>query len=325
MQYRKTTSASNKGSDLKPIGDTGWHPFRVRIGRLRTAPVIASAALGALITIGVGMPTPAAAQVHTATVNSRRQTENRFRDVVERPASWMGRMVTVEGQVSHIYGPHMFTIHGPGDLANSEIPVVGSEPISIQYDRPGSPTLRVNDRVRITGTALYFTRDTVQDMLDARLPNDVYRRFTDRLMIVTNFVGTDDLTGASAPRYHARGGVADITYMVTRPRLEDMIGQWARLSNVKVLSLVSDRGFWVGERDNRRLFAVLDPALDRGEMDRLVRVKPGQTLNLIGVIEKMPSRQEAMRRWTTIDNKEADALSREPAYLHVRSISILNP
>jgi len=288
-----------------------------------------SYAVAALITglacVSPAVTAPAAAQRDAVLKSSRGGSETRLRDLAERPEKWMGRRITVEGLVNQVYGTQMFTIHGVGDPASASIPVIGADPITIQVERAGSPALRVNDRVRVTGNVLYFTREAVQDVADVRLPAEVYRRFSDRPMIVTDEVQTDVTVNGAAPRFHARGGVADVTYLITRPRLSDMIGQWARLSNVKVLNLVSDRGFWVGEGDNRRMFAVLAPALDRGDMDRLVRVKPGQTVSLIGVIERMPSREEAMRRWTTIDNHEADALVKEPTYLLVRSISIQNP
>lgn len=291
-----------------------------------TAPLI----IAALCSAGLYLPISASAQNRSNTdravsVRDTQTARQGLRDLAEQPEKWIGRRITVEGYVGQVYGPHMFTIHGTGDLSGISIPVIGADPISILYQQPGSPALRTNDRVYVTGDVLYFTRPGVEGRTRARFTNDVYRRYANQPMIVTDEVRNDNPGSGSVIPASSQRGVPDITYLITRPRLADMAGNWARLSDVKVLDLVSDRGFWVGEGTNRRLFAVLAPALDRGEAEHLVQVKPGQTVTLIGVIEKMPPREEILHRWKTIDNREADALAREPVYLLVRSIDFQMP
>lgn len=101
-----------------------------------------------------------------------------------------------------------------------------------------------------------------------------------------------------------------------------MIGRGVRLTRVHVFDVISDRGFWVDSGRSRRIFVVLDRALNQGALEHIVNIRKGQILNLNGIIEAMPDRSEALRRWT-IDEREADQLMKEPAYLHVNGVSVL--
>jgi hypothetical protein len=237
----------------------------------------------------------------------------------------MGRRASVDGVVSSVYSPQFFVIRGTGDLSNFSVPVVSEEPIAAVPGRPSSQSVQVNDTVQVTGDILHFSREAIQSRIDGRFTTHAYDRFLDRPMIVADAVTID------LPR-NAQGGVSyrrsrpvpDVTYLITRPKITEMIGQTVRLTRVRVLDVISDRGFWIGAGPDRRIFAVLDKALDSGVMEKIVRIRKGQILNLTGVIEQMPDRNEALHRWT-VTPAEADQIVKEPVYFHVNGISLTEP
>jgi len=62
------------------------------------------------------------------------------------------------------------------------------------------------------------------------------------------------------------------------------------------------------------VFVVLDPPLDAGNAENKIVIKPGQTLNLTGVLKLMPNPQQAQQQWG-LSSKEAQALKNQALYL----------
>lgn len=76
-----------------------------------------------------------------------------------------------------------------------------------------------------------------------------------------------------------------------------LVGKRLTFNVVNVESVIADRAFWVGPSTGERLLAVLDPALDNGVMERIVRVKQGQQRTMSGTLQRMPPIETARRRW----------------------------
>lgn len=92
-----------------------------------------------------------------------------------------------------------------------------------------------------------------------------------------------------------------------------------QFTNVTAQNVNGDRTFWIGTGGTQPLFVVLTPPLDAGSAENKVVVKPGQTLNLTGVLKPMPSPQQAQTEWG-LSPAEAQQLSSQTLYLQAERI-----
>lgn len=105
----------------------------------------------------------------------------------------------------------------------------------------------------------------------------------------------------------AEFGIAEMTVVFTRP--VDYVGR-SVTGTAKVDEVVSDRGFWLGEGDNR-LFTVIREDTPRKEM---IDINAGQRLNLTGFLVK----SEAADNLTgELDDKTKKILEEEDQFLAV--------
>jgi hypothetical protein len=97
-------------------------------------------------------------------------------------------------------------------------------------------------------------------------------------------------------------------------------GRRAEVKNARVLNVVGDRTFWVGEDESQKLFVRLDRSLDAGYMEKVVRMKPGQLVNLSGYLRAAPADSPS---WWRHRYSHGDTDMGEQLYLHTDSIEFL--
>lgn len=108
--------------------------------------------------------------------------------------------------------------------------------------------------------------------------------------------------------------------IITNANKQTLIDKPVQLTNVKVQSVVGDRTFWVGSSNAQRVFVVLASNLDEGAVENKVIVKPGQTLDLAGVLKPVPSVKQAQQQWKGLTAAEAQGLKGQIIYLQANQI-----
>ena len=125
----------------------------------------------------------------------------------------------------------------------------------------------------------------------------------------------------SADKDVAIGWIRDLL-----PALEQendvLIGQRLAVNSVLVESVIGDVVFWVGPSKQRRMLVVMDKeTMDTPETKTII--KTGQIVNVVGVIEPMPSKQVAPHLWAMVTAKEAAEFSPHPIYLFATHIKVV--
>ena len=140
----------------------------------------------------------------------------------------------------------------------------------------------------------------------------------------------DDQTRTTAAPNSATEGTTANDQAATGDALTDMLvvansddqtmyaGRQASFANVKVQSVVGDRGFWIGPNARRQLFVVIDEA-NAGQAENAVQVAPGQTLTVNGVLEELPPLDQAPAEWG-LDDSSSAALANQQVYLHAAQV-----
>ncbi len=113
-------------------------------------------------------------------------------------------------------------------------------------------------------------------------------------------------------------GLTDMLVVVNDQNQAALAGRPALFANVRVQSVVGDRGFWIGPDQTRQLFVVMDEA-NVGQAEGQIQVAPGQTLTLNGVIEQLPPLEQAPPEWG-LDASNSAALANQQVYLHANQV-----
>ena len=114
--------------------------------------------------------------------------------------------------------------------------------------------------------------------------------------------------------------ITDVKIAYTASAQPSWTGRRVDIKNARVLNVVGDRTFWVGDDEANKLFVRLDSGLDAGYMEKVVQMKPGQLVNLSGSLNSAPA---ASPKWWRHRYAHGDSDMGEQVYLHATSVEFL--
>jgi hypothetical protein len=114
--------------------------------------------------------------------------------------------------------------------------------------------------------------------------------------------------------------ITEVVTVTSAPNPTSLVNKRVQFTSTKVLSVIGDRPFWVGRSNNEKLAVVLDPALDKGSAENKIVIKPGQTLDIAGVLKPMPSPETAQKQWG-LSASEAQGFQAKTVYLQADKIN----
>ncbi len=128
--------------------------------------------------------------------------------------------------------------------------------------------------------------------------------------------GTDIATAKPAEASVPGVPLSDVVTFAAAADPLSFVGRKAKLTNVAVQKVISDRAFFVGPTPQQQMLVLLDKGMDAGASGaNKVTVAAGQPVSLIGVVEKMPT-QEAISQQYQISGDNYAAIQSQKAYLH---------
>lgn len=231
--------------------------------------------------------------------------------IIQNPNAYLGKTVTVSGDVERIFAPRAFNMDSGVNVG--ELLVLGAEPFPNVPDG-GNRAYVVDDTAVVTGTVRLLVTAEVEREIGWDLDRQLEIEFEGKPVLIAKSISFK----AGANRSDATGNtggdpIRDIIIVVAAPDRLPLIGRRVELENVPVQSVVGDKGFWVGPDKERQLFVALDESETRGP-DARVKVRPGQTVTVAGEIKKVPSMEEARKRWELGEANSA-TLETERVYL----------
>lgn len=281
------------------------------------------------------------------------------RQIIDNPAAYVGKTVTVSGEIEEIYNPRAFVIDSGYSVG--ELPVFGREPFPLVPDKENRAYV-VSDVATVTGVVQMLVTADVQREIGWDLTPDIIAKFNAKPVLIAQNVsfrpgagktanpsgntGASDLTNPNANDSNSTkantGGETtgannptgansnaspevDILAIVAAPQQVQLVGKRVQLTKVKVLDVVGDRTFYVGSNENQRVLVVLDETktpntATEGRYD----IKKGQVISFSGEVRRMPSVDEAKRQFGNLMSDSAlKNLSDQKIYVHTDKINIL--
>ncbi len=243
-------------------------------------------------------------------------------NITANPAAYVGKTVTVKGEVEDLRGPQAFTLDGDG-IAGGELLVVGKDPFPVVPGRTADAYLVRDDEVQVTGTVRMFVATEIEREIGWDLDPQLEIEFQgQKPVLIANSLNVTRATATPTPAGAAREPIADLLVIITAGDRLPLVGRRVLLSNVKVQSMAGDRGFWIGPSDAQRLFVRMDKDFTAGRGEKIVNVNQGQIRTLGGVINRLPSQEEMKKQWG-LSASEAARLERDRIYLEADNIELL--
>lgn len=108
--------------------------------------------------------------------------------------------------------------------------------------------------------------------------------------------------------------------MLNSPNKQQYIGQSLEIVRTPVLQRVSDSMFWLGAKDDPS--PVLVVMAGRAQNAKNVNVQEGETMNVVGQVQKAPTVQQATQGWH-LSHSAAERLQYEGAYIEASEVEPL--
>lgn len=126
-----------------------------------------------------------------------------------------------------------------------------------------------------------------------------------------------DITTAKPPQASVPGvPLSNVVMFAAATDPISLVGRKAKLTDVPVQKVLSDRAFFVGPTAQQQILVLLDKGMDAGASGgSKVTIAAGKPVSLIGVMEKMPT-QEAISQQYQISGSDYTAIQTQKAYLH---------
>ena len=206
-------------------------------------------------------------------------------DVENHPERYVGKVITVDGEVDKVLGPNLFELDQPREGAQEG-------DVYVMVPRNLLALVRSKDKVTVTGTVMLFDRTKLgREAAWLNLDDDVKPELSKRpLMIATRIVGESakpdgrafvveaTSEGMTGPVAVAVGPITDVALIGAGDQA--LVGRFVTLRQLKVDALDDKDGFYV-LAGGRPLFVLMHDDSQRN-------VKVGDIVEITGVVLQMP-------------------------------------
>lgn len=226
--------------------------------------------------------------------------------IIENPDAYMGKTVTVSGDVEEIHGPKAFNMDS--GVSIGELLVVGREPFPNLADVNDRAYI-INDVATVTGVVKKFVTADIEKEIGWTLDSAISSAFDGKTVLVANSVGfkpgkgtatttTNDSatdkntvadknnTDANANDMDAGGNIiSDLTVYTDAKDRMTLAGRKMILDGAEVNRIVGPHTFTIGSGDSE-LYVMLDDNAAK-EVGTQGKIDKGDKINLAGTIEKL--------------------------------------
>ena len=245
-------------------------------------------------------------------------------DIASTPQRYVGKVVTVSGEVNRVFGPRWFSIGGE-EFGGREILVLGNSTMPGLLDNLADSGKVMNDIVMVTGIVRSFEEDVLEREVGGGLDldGDVFDPYDANPVIVmtdldvTPRVDVMPVVTVPVPVLP----IVDELVIIDAPDRMPLLGRSVALFNVKVQRKIGDRAFWVGSTWDRRLLVVIDSATaSRLAGPGTADIRAGKEVSVAGVLQRVPQNLADVRMKWGLSASEENLVSREGVYLSANAL-----
>jgi len=274
------------------------------------------------------------------------------RQVIENPSAYVGKTVTVSGDVEEIWNPRAFNMDS--GLSVGELLVVGREPFP-QVGDANNRAYVISDVATVTGVVRMFVKADIEREIGWDLDSRLEVEFNAKPVLIAQSINFRPKAGGAAANANQTAMTANnnanqmmtngnqmtansnVNQTATGDKLTDagvynstadklsLVGKEIEFSNVRVGRVVGPRTFTVASGGGSEIYVMLDEESARG-VGTQGKIGVGKTLSLTGRFERLQAEEIndiANNRFRPLTTAERDFLKQTPIFLQAAKVSDL--
>ncbi len=228
-------------------------------------------------------------------------------DIKDKPLQYVGRTMTVAGEVDKVFADNTFEIEGDGIIWEKKLLVLTKSPVKF-----GPTSVRDDDDVVVRGTIKQMAPAALEAELGRDLPAEVEQKYADQPVLVADDVRLVD-AGFRWSEDVKEGAIVSVVRILSTIAPKTLAGTDVDLDDVPVHAKAGT-GIWIGPSTQSQLFVVpTDPAT-------LASIVVGDRVDLKGTIREMPALGDATKRFE-LDPVTATRIATEPVYIDATELT----
>ena len=241
-------------------------------------------------------------------------------DIVGNPPAYIGKTVTVTGDVDHVLGPRSMIIGNDQVLTDEQVLVVGARPLADLVGQQLTTPLAADMAVQVRGPVRAFDLAAVEKEIGADLQDDLFRDWAGKPAVIAQTVNVLPSAIATGPAEDRP--ITEPTVIVNAANKLALVGRRVQFTSVLVQSVPGDRVFWVGPSADQHLLVVLDENRTPAQpTEGKVDVNTGQRVTLTGTIRHLPPPEQARQQWN-LSEANAAQLQNQQVYLAAERLQV---
>ncbi len=260
------------------------------------------------------------------------------RQIIENPKDYIGKTVTVSGNVEDIYDPRAFDMDSTTSIGN--LLVIGAEPFPKVPDNDGRVATK-GDIATVTGVVKMMTTvDEIEREIGWDLSTQIETTYKTKPVLIAknssfragtispaNTPDVNEIEDANkkldqeaVKEQKPTGEIVDFSDFERAVDRKSFVGKRVNLKAINVESVAGDRAFFVGTSPDKRVLVVFteeEPGPKPQKFDGKIDVDKGQKISLEGVVRAMPPTAEAKSQFGHLMTAETlNSLRNEQTYIY---------
>lgn len=268
--------------------------------------------------------------------------------IIENPSAYVGKTVTVSGDVEEIYEPRAFNMDS--GVSAGELLVIGRTPFDKVPDATGRAVL-AGDIATVTGVVKMLTSvEETEREIGWDLTPQIETTYKTKPVLIaqsaTFRAGTgvkekpvaDDINNANINDPNMKTDTTTVKPLVNDSEIvnfsdferavdrKSFIGRRVRLEAINVESVAGDIAFFVGTSPSKRVLVVFEQeATPNTPIEGKVDIDKGQRVTIDGVVREMPPLDVAKRQFGHLMTAETlNSLKNEETYIYTDDPKIVS-
>jgi hypothetical protein len=249
-------------------------------------------------------------------------------EIARNPQQFVGKLVTVSGEVNRVFGTRWFSIGGD-DFGGEEVLVLGPATVPGILNNLADSGKVMNDIVLVSGVVRVFEEDALEREVGGGLDldGDVFDPYDANPVIVMSDLDitprVDVVPAVAVPVPVPVIPLADERAILDAPNKLSLVDRNVVFFDVTVQDVVGPRAFWVGPSSTQRVLVVLDSAaIDRRDATQRANMRTGKKVSLTGVVKRVPNDLTKVRSAWDLNMMEESAIGREQIYVSATALQM---
>ncbi len=232
-------------------------------------------------------------------------------DVADEPANYLGKRLTLIGNVEEISEPRAFQLRGNTELLGDDLLVVAKSPV-----RFGNQPLAKGDDVVVVGRVSQLQVMEIERELEWDLSTELEVEWQDKAVLIAESVSKVGRYARWSETKDDDGVWLGLTSIFVAPDPESFVGDRIELDAAPIQEVVGD-GVWLGHSNTSRVLVI------PGQGTSAAGLRQGKLVDVEGTLRQMPEVDTVIAKLRLTGEQAEEVKQRlEGEYLYIEASAI---